>query len=339
MCACVHVCMCRVAMQMGDTINQVLFYQGEGSQETSESDTFRSPATLYSPPTPPIKSPPTDLPCYLVLSGKLRLVAQSTRKIVWSSGLVWQRLGTQEPARGKLLEHSGLSEALKNTTEFDSQAWTGFGIRGLRMDHFVRAGNAVFSPAEGSETEAPGEDEHAVGLRWARVGDKRPGEGQQIWHQALAMELRRHPDDEMVEFSPQEWAKYGLGQVSFECFIRAGNSYWTPAKPEPLDEVEDVWDDIGEVGAGQVVGEEFALFREPRSFSLVASAECTLLAFSCLQVVSVCVCRWRVGWSDVGVVSLSGGSCARIADHSVMQFGSRLRNMRRQKPSTRSCAT
>ena len=327
-----HVCMCRVAMQMGDTINQVLFYQGEGSQETSESDTFRSPATLYSPPTPPIKSPPTDLPCYLVLSGKLRLVAQSTRKIVWSSGLVWQRLGTQEPARGKQLEHSGLSEALKNTTEFDSQAWTGFGIRGLRMDHFVRAGNAVFSPAEGSETEAPGEDEHAVGLRWARVGDKRPGEGQQIWHQALAMELRRHPDDEMVEFSPLEWDKYGLGQVSLECFIRAGNSYWTPAKPEPLDEVEDVWDDIGEVGAGQVVGEEFALFREPRSFSLVASAECTLLAFSCRQVVSVCVCRWRGGWSDVGVVSLRGGSCARIADHSVMPFGSRLRNTRRQKP-------
>ena len=87
-CACVHVCMCRVAMQMGDTINQVLFYQGEGSQETSESDTFRSPATLYSPPTPPIKSPPTDLPCYLVLSGSSgslrRAHARSCGRRVWS---------------------------------------------------------------------------------------------------------------------------------------------------------------------------------------------------------------------------------------------------------------
>ena len=88
MCACVHVCMCRVAMQLGDTINQVLFYQGEGSQETSESDTFRSPATLYSPPTPPSNLRQPTYPvtwCSRGSSGSLRRAhARSCGRRVWS---------------------------------------------------------------------------------------------------------------------------------------------------------------------------------------------------------------------------------------------------------------
>ena len=50
-------------------------------------------------------------------------------------------------SRAQMLENAGLADALTRQTEFTQREWDAFGVRGLRMSHFVKAGDAYYRPA------------------------------------------------------------------------------------------------------------------------------------------------------------------------------------------------
>ena len=88
------------------------------------------------------------------------LTADPFRKLLPASGLQWRHLGTEPPPQAELLEHEGLARALRRknqaTTElfeFSAAEWARFGVTGLRLHHYVRAGDAVFAPVEEEEEE------------------------------------------------------------------------------------------------------------------------------------------------------------------------------------------
>ena len=88
------------------------------------------------------------------------LTADPFRKLLPASGLQWRHLGTEPPPHAELLEHEGLARALRRknqaTTElfeFSAAEWARFGVTGLRLHHYVRAGDAVFAPVEEEEEE------------------------------------------------------------------------------------------------------------------------------------------------------------------------------------------
>jgi hypothetical protein len=57
-----------------------------------------------------------------------------------ASGLKWTDAGSKPPASGIMLEHAKLAEALTEKTEFTPPEWEAFGIRHLRMDHYIKSG-------------------------------------------------------------------------------------------------------------------------------------------------------------------------------------------------------
>ena len=66
-----------------------------------------------------------------------------------ASGLKWVEIGDEERSGGEELFEYQLSSALKDKTEFTLAEWEAFGIKHVRMDHFVRAGDKkYYRPAE-----------------------------------------------------------------------------------------------------------------------------------------------------------------------------------------------
>ena len=65
-----------------------------------------------------------------------------------ASGLKWRECDTEATKVGdtKLLEHSGLAEALTRQTEFTQQEWLAFGIKNLRIDNVVKSRLKYFVP-------------------------------------------------------------------------------------------------------------------------------------------------------------------------------------------------
>ena len=65
-----------------------------------------------------------------------------------ASGLRWKDVGSDEPAEGRALgqEHEKLRKALSGKTEFSTEEWENFGIKNLRMAHFVKSGTRYFRP-------------------------------------------------------------------------------------------------------------------------------------------------------------------------------------------------
>ena len=63
-------------------------------------------------------------------------------------GVKWQRIGAEEPAGGRLLTNTGLSNALATLqTEFTIREWEAFGIVDLRSNDYILAGDSYFEPA------------------------------------------------------------------------------------------------------------------------------------------------------------------------------------------------
>ena len=50
-------------------------------------------------------------------------------------------------SRAQILENAGLADALTRQTAFTQREWDAFGVRGLRMSHLVKAGDAYYRPA------------------------------------------------------------------------------------------------------------------------------------------------------------------------------------------------
>ena len=69
-----------------------------------------------------------------------------TRHGISASGLMWENVGTTQPAKGQELINTRLEDALKHQTEFEEEEWAEFGIKNLRMDHFILSGGLFFQP-------------------------------------------------------------------------------------------------------------------------------------------------------------------------------------------------
>ena len=65
-----------------------------------------------------------------------------------------------------------------------------------------------------------------TGLEWEEVGSEKPNMGTEIKNKTLAEALlnTRH-------FSPEEWEKLGVTDVTSDCFIKVGDKYFAPCKP------------------------------------------------------------------------------------------------------------
>ena len=50
-------------------------------------------------------------------------------------------------SRAQILENAGLADALTRQTELTQREWDAFGVRGLRMSHLLKAGDAYYRPA------------------------------------------------------------------------------------------------------------------------------------------------------------------------------------------------
>ena len=65
-----------------------------------------------------------------------------------SEGLVWLSLGSTEPNTGEQLENASLADALTRKTRFTAEELKTFGIKNLRVEHFVKASTGFyFKPA------------------------------------------------------------------------------------------------------------------------------------------------------------------------------------------------
>ena len=69
-----------------------------------------------------------------------------TRHGISASGLMWENVGTTQPAKGQELINTRLEDALKHQTEFQEEEWAEFGIKNLRKDHFILSGGLFFQP-------------------------------------------------------------------------------------------------------------------------------------------------------------------------------------------------
>ncbi len=65
-----------------------------------------------------------------------------------ASGLKWKEVGAAKTAYGDKLTNEKLSEALEGQTEFTKEEWEAFDIKDVRMEHFIKAGEKYFKPAE-----------------------------------------------------------------------------------------------------------------------------------------------------------------------------------------------
>jgi hypothetical protein len=63
-----------------------------------------------------------------------------------ASGLVWRCLPSSRPPTGTRLVHAKLAKALALKTEFTPDEWDAFGVRDLRLSHFVEVGHSCYQP-------------------------------------------------------------------------------------------------------------------------------------------------------------------------------------------------
>jgi hypothetical protein len=75
------------------------------------------------------------------------------RVLAGASGLKWRRTGGEKPNHGEELKHKGLASGLTKRTEFTREEWDAFGIKDLRMEHFIKSGPSYFQPAAGYGSE------------------------------------------------------------------------------------------------------------------------------------------------------------------------------------------
>jgi len=77
----------------------------------------------------------------------LGALAAAFKALPPADGLKWKEAGAEKPAGGEELTHPKLSEALKGKTSFTQKEWEAFGVKDLRMSHFIKAGDKYFQPA------------------------------------------------------------------------------------------------------------------------------------------------------------------------------------------------
>ena len=66
-------------------------------------------------------------------------------------GLKWRNVGTERPRQGQELTNEKLSTALQHKAEFGKGEWDEFGIKGLRIDNYIKSGASFLQPdARGS---------------------------------------------------------------------------------------------------------------------------------------------------------------------------------------------
>jgi len=61
----------------------------------------------------------------------------------------WRKCGQRRPSKGAELTNVALAAALLRKTEFSREEWERFGIKGLRMGDFIKAGNEYFQTVPG----------------------------------------------------------------------------------------------------------------------------------------------------------------------------------------------
>ena len=97
-------------------------------------------------------------------NGALKAIFFKNRKALFCwhpSGSKWKRTTQPKNGHGRILTNSNLSNALSERTapeaqvqqprheaEFTKEEWVAFGISDLRMDDYIRCGNAYFKPAD-----------------------------------------------------------------------------------------------------------------------------------------------------------------------------------------------
>lgn len=65
-----------------------------------------------------------------------------------ASGLQWRNTGNIRPSEGtELPRNEKLATALQTKLEFDQVEWDAFGVKGITIDHFIKAGDSYFQPA------------------------------------------------------------------------------------------------------------------------------------------------------------------------------------------------
>ena len=52
------------------------------------------------------------------------------------------------------IHNDDLAKTLQRKTEFSKDTWESFGIKDLRMEHFIKSGDAIFRPAEPDDDAA-----------------------------------------------------------------------------------------------------------------------------------------------------------------------------------------
>ena len=65
----------------------------------------------------------------------------------------------------------------------------------------------------------------APGLKWKQMGLHKPTKGQEIQNEALAAKLQQQH-----EFTKEEWDGFQVDRISFDSFVKVGDSYFKPLK-------------------------------------------------------------------------------------------------------------
>ena len=63
-----------------------------------------------------------------------------------TSGLNWRKNGKIRPSKGTELTNEKLATALQTKLEFGQVEWDAFGVKGITIDHFIKAGDSYFQP-------------------------------------------------------------------------------------------------------------------------------------------------------------------------------------------------
>jgi len=150
-------------------------------------------------------------------------------------GRKWEKVGRTKPASGrdltpgqpdlaeKLVERTTLTqpgEKLVEWTTLTQEEWAKFGVDDLRVDDYIRGGETYFKP---SLFISP----RARGLKFKRMGAIEPTNGRELSNDALAGALKSKTD-----FATDEWDDFGISDLRFHDFIKAGDCYFIPVYAE-----------------------------------------------------------------------------------------------------------
>lgn len=70
-----------------------------------------------------------------------------------ASGLRWTVAGRTKPAQGRELSNNVLSASLQSKTEFTQEQWDAFGVRDLRDDDYIKAGDLYYRPDDADDDD------------------------------------------------------------------------------------------------------------------------------------------------------------------------------------------